>query len=148
MRNKHLLYEFMKENRLQYNVPFWVENKMGKIQYVIKENKKEDIGFNIMAFLPETNEYIELDISRLTRIMFDNSYKIIRPTWKLEEGQRYYFVTSDGDIIKAKWEGCTSDISCFLLGNCFPCESEAEVNQEKILKLFLNVKPLVNLNEV
>lgn len=47
MRNKHLLYEFMKENRLQYNVPFWVENKMGKIQYVIKENKKEDIGFNL-----------------------------------------------------------------------------------------------------
>ena len=107
MRNKHLLYEFNERKLFAHNNPFWVENKMGKIQYVFyskKIKKKEYVGFNIMAFLPETNEYIELDISRLTRIMFDNSYKIIRPTWETRRRIMLLFsIASDGDIIRAKW---------------------------------------------
>lgn len=155
MKNEDILIQFMKENRIAYDKPFWVEISGEKVKYKITKktvvNPYPEYACDLPAVYIDlfNNENWELAKEKtLKNIMFNTSYKIVKPVWKPKEGERYYFVTEDGEIIRTKWVGYTSEISYFLLGNCFPNESEAEANAEKVMALLKKGCPLVDLNEV
>lgn len=49
--------------------------------------------------------------------------------WKPEDGDDYYYITTDGDIAHFKWlgvSGSTVDNELYKIGNCFKTEEEAQ----------------------
>lgn len=147
MRNIHLLNEFMKENNLSYDEPFWVKiSDKTKKQYKIVKSTIATLP--VVYFCSSSNKWCMASDDALTNIMFNTNNKIIKPVWKPQEGEIYWSVSYDDDIYKRKWEDSTYDIHSFLLGNCFHSEAEAQANEDKILKLFNSNKPLIDLGEV
>jgi hypothetical protein len=46
--------------------------------------------------------------------------------WKPKDGETYFFILADGDIVPRIWENDVVDNDCFRLGNCFETEEEAQ----------------------
>ena len=150
MKNEDLLNEFMEENGLQYNVPFWVEVNSWRVK--VKIIKEHDIsrGVNIPKVKCYYNkEWENIDSDKwLIDIVFNENYKIIPLTQKPKDGEEYWYITPNGTIFSVLYHSYdTSDIALFLMGNCFKTKEEAEQNKEKILKLLNKNEPLVDLNE-
>ena len=81
----------------------------------------------------------------LTNILFNNNFKIIS-AWKPKLNEEYYYF--DGkNIYCSRWNNYFTDIASFLTGNCFKSVEEAEANKEKIMKIFNQNQPLINLYE-
>ena len=150
MKNEHLIKQFMEENGLQYNVPFWVEANSWRVK--VKIIKEHDIsrGVNIPKVKCYYNkEWGNIDSDKwLIDIVFNANYKIIPLTQKPKDGEEYWYITPNGTIFSVLYHSYdTSDIALFLMGNCFKTKEEAEQNKEKILKLLNKNEPLVDLNE-
>lgn len=150
MKNEDLLNEFMEENGLQYNVPFWVEVNSWRVK--VKIIKEHDIsrGVNMPKVKYYYNkEWGNIDSDKwLIDIVFNANYKIIPLTQKPKDGEEYWYITPNGTIFSVLYHSYdTSDIALFLMGNCFKTKEEAEQNKEKILKLLNKNEPLVDLNE-
>lgn len=148
MRNEHLLNEFMEENDLQYNVPFWIETSNWKVKVkIIKEHDTlRDVN------MPKVRGYYNGEWKNtdsdtwLTNIVFNENYKIIPLKQKPKDKEEYWYITPNGNIYSVLYDSQdTSDIALFLMGNCFKTKQEAEQNKEKILKLLNQNKPLVDL---
>lgn len=78
MKNKQLIQQFMEENGIEFNKPFWVKtkNEIGMVKCRIIEDKK--IG------IPETEYYSEKEekwnvagVMWLMLVMFGEGYEII-----------------------------------------------------------------------
>lgn len=150
MKNEHLIKQFMEENDLQYNVPFWIE--AGNWRVKVKIIKEHDIsrGVNMPKVKCYYNkEWENIDSDKwLIDIVFNANYKIIPLTQKPKDGEEYWYITPNGTIFSVLYHSYdTSDIALFLMGNCFKTKEEAEQNKEKILKLLNKNEPLVDLNE-
>lgn len=84
MKNKHIIQQFMEENGIEFNKPFWVKtyNDIGAVKCRIIEDKK--IG------IPETEYYSEKEekwnvagVMWLMLVMFGEGYEIIpQPMYK------------------------------------------------------------------
>lgn len=150
MKNKSLLEQFMEENGLQYNVPFWVEE--GNWRFKVKIIKEHDTsrGVNMPKIKCCYNkEWGDIDSDKwLIDIVFNENYKITPPKQRPKNGEEFWYITPNGNIHSVPCDSqATSDIALFLIGNCFKTEKEAEQNKEKILKLLRRNEPLVDLNE-
>lgn len=55
--------------------------------------------------------------------------------WEPKEGDDYYYIDNDGDIISDNWDEMPTDADRYNFGNCFRTEEEAEVMAEKVKKL-------------
>lgn len=87
MKNKQLIQQFMEENGIEFNKPFWVKtyNEIGMVKCRIIEDKK--IG------IPETEYYSEKEkkwnvagVMWLMLVMFGEGYEIIpQPMYTLTE---------------------------------------------------------------
>ena len=60
--------------------------------------------------------------------------KIVKLPWKPKCGKVYYYVRADGDVEGSVWGEHTFDILCYLVGNCFHSEAEAEAHKDEMLK--------------
>lgn len=150
MRNEHLLNEFMEENGLQYNVPFWIETSNWKVKVKIIKEHDTLRGVNMPKVRGYYNgEWKNTDSDTwLTNIVFNEKYKIIPPKQRPKNGEEFWYITPNGNIHSVPCDSqATSDIALFLIGNCFKTEKEAEQNKEKILKLLRRNAPLVDLKE-
>lgn len=150
MKNEHLIKQFMEENDLQYNVPFWIE--AGNWRVKVKIIKEHDISRGVN--MPKVKCYYNKEWGNigsdkwLIDIVFNANYKIIPLTQKPKDGEEYWYITPNGTIFSVLYHSYdTSDIALFLMGNCFKTKEEAEQNKEKILKLLNKNEPLVDLNE-
>lgn len=150
MRNEHLIKQFMEENGLQYNVPFWIEASNWRVKVKIIKEHDTSRGVNmpkIKCYYNKEWENIDSD-TWLTNIVFNEKYKIIPPKQKPKDREDFWYVTPNGNIYVVPYDSQdTSDIALFLMGNCFKTEKEAEQNKEKILKLLNKNEPLVDLKE-
>lgn len=149
MKNKQLIQQFMEENRIEFNEPFWVKCSNNEVKYKIIE--KEEMWGTIpkINFLDNKGEWKETDLSWLMLIMFCEGYEIIPPKQKPKNREEFWYITPNGNIYSVLYNPKdTSDIALFLMGNCFKTKQEAEQNKEKILKLLKQNKPLVDLIEV
>ena len=150
MKNENLLYEFMKENRLQYNVPFWIEASNWRVKVKIIKEHDTSRGVNMPKIKCYYNkEWENIDSDKwLIDIVFNENYKITPPKQRPKNGEEFWYITPNGNIYSVSYDSqATSDIALFLIGNCFKTEKEAEQNKEKILKLLNKNEPLVDLNE-
>lgn len=150
MKNEHLIKQFMEENDLQYNVPFWIE--AGNWRVKVKIIKEHDIsrGVNMPKVKCYYNkEWENIDSDKwLIDIVFNENYEIIPPKQRPKNGEEFWYITPNGNIHSVPCDSqATSDIALFLIGNCFKTEKEAEQHKEKILKLLNKNEPLVDLNE-
>lgn len=150
MKNEDLLNEFMEENCLQYNVPFWIE--ASNLRVKVKIIKEHDIsrGVNMPKVKCYYNkEWENIDSDKwLIDIVFNENYKITPPKQRPKNGEEFWYITPNGNIYSVSYDSqATSDIALFLIGNCFKTEKEAEQNKEKILKLLRRNEPLVDLDE-
>ena len=150
MKNEHLIKQFMEENGLQYNVPFWVEANSWRVK--VKIIKEHDIsrGVNIPKVKCYYNkEWENIDSDKwLIDIVFNENHKITPPKQRPKNGEEFWYITPNGNIHSVPCDSqATSDIALFLIGNCFKTEKEAEQHKEKILKLLNKNEPLVDLNE-
>lgn len=103
MKNEDLLNEFMEENDLQYNVPFWIETSNWKVKVkIIKEHDTlRDVN------IPKVRGYYNGEWKNtdsdtwLTNIVFNENYKIIPLKQKPIELGRYFIrtYTNPGDIV-------------------------------------------------
>ena len=150
MKNEHLIKQFMEENGLQYNVPFWVEANSWRVK--VKIIKEHDISKSVD--MPKVKcyynkEWENIDSDKwLIDIVFNENYKITPPKQRPKNGEEFWYITPNGNIHSVPCDSqATSDIALFLIGNCFKTEKEAEQNKEKILKLLNKNEPLVDLNE-
>lgn len=150
MKNEHLIKQFMEENGLQYNVPFWVEANSWRVK--VKIIKEHDIsrGVNIPKVKCYYNkEWENIDSDKwLIDIVFNENHKITPPKQRPKDGEEFWYITPNGNIYSISYDSqATSDIVFFLMGNCFKTKEEAEQHKEKILKLLNKNEPLVDLNE-
>lgn len=78
MRNEHLLNEFMEENDLQYNVPFWIE--VGNWKAKVKIEKEYDTSKSVD--MPKVRVYYNGEWKNtdsdtwLTNIVFNENYQM------------------------------------------------------------------------
>ena len=148
MKNEHLIKQFMEENGLQYNVPFWVEANSWRVK--VKIIKEHDIsrGVNIPKVKCYYNkEWENIDSDKwLIDIVFNENHKITPPKQRPKDGEEFWYITPHGTIFSVLYHSYVAkDIALFLIGNCFKTKEEAEQNKEKILKLLNQNKPLVDL---
>lgn len=146
MKNKHLLREFMIENNIDFDVPFIVVNGNNAIKYKITE--EEGTYGTVPKIRFYRNEWKEADSSWLMLIMFCEGYKIIKPAWKPEDDDFFWYVTKRGNVFSRSYDsGDSSDTALFLIGNCFKDKEEAERNKEKMLQILNRDKPFMDLNK-
>lgn len=144
MKNEDLLNDFMKENNLNYDEPFFVsiDNKTKRYKIVKSTNNHVPEVYVFSSLLNDWTLAVE---EALTNILFNNNFKIIS-AWKPKLNEEYYYF--DGkNIYCSRWNNYFTDISLFLTGNCFKSVEEAEANKEKIMKIFNQNQPLINLYE-
>lgn len=150
MKNEDLLNEFMEENGLRYNVPFWIEvgNWKAKVKIIKEHDTSRGVNMpKIKCYYNKEWENIDSD-KWLIDIVFNENYKIRPPKQRLKDGEEYWYITPNGNIYSVLYDSQdTSDIAFFLMGNCFKTKQEAEQHKEKILKLLNKNEPLVDLNE-
>lgn len=150
MKNKSLLEQFMEENSLRYNVPFWIEKGNWRVKVKIIKEHDTSRGVNMPKIKCYYNkEWENIDSDKwLIDIVFNENYKIIPSKQRPKNGEEFWYITPNGNIHSVPCDSqATSDIALFLIGNCFKTEKEAEQNKEKILKLLRRNEPLVDLNE-
>lgn len=150
MKNEHLIKQFMEENGLRYDVPFWIEegNWKAKIKIVKEYDALKKVNMpKVKCYYDES--WVNIDSEKwLTNIMFNENYTIISPKQKPKDREDFWYVTLNGNIYVIPYDSQdTSDIALFLMGNCFKTKQEAEQNKEKILKLLNKNEPLVDLSE-
>lgn len=150
MKNEDLLNEFMEENGLRYNVPFWIEE--GNWKAKVKIEKEYDTSKSVdmpKVRCYHNKEWVNTDSSKwLIDIVFNENYKIRPPKQRPKDGEEYWYITPNGNIYSVLYDSQdTSDSAFFLMGNCFKTKQEAEQHKEKILKLLNKNEPLVDLNE-
>lgn len=72
----------------------------------------------------------------LIKALFDKCYERAKPkeevnSYGLKNGDEYYYITNDGQIGIAKWQGRASDFRRLALGNVFKTEKDTEFAIEK-----------------
>lgn len=150
MRNEHLIKQFMEENGLRYNVPFWIEASNWRVKVKIIKEHDTSRGVNMPKIKCYYNkEWENIDSDKwLIDIVFNENYKITPPKQRPKNGEEFWYITPNGNIHSVLYDSqATSDIALFLMGNCFKTEKEAEQNKEKVLKLLNKNEPLVDLSE-
>ncbi|NJE28956.1 hypothetical protein E0L01_09245 [Megamonas funiformis] len=149
MKNKHLIQQFMEENGIEFNKPFWVKSSNNEVKYKIIE--KEEMWGTIpkIKFYSNKGEWEETDLSWLLLIIFCEGYEIIPPKQKPKNREEFWYITPNGNIYSVLYNPeDTSDIALFLMSNCFKTKKEAEQNKEKILKILRRNEPLIDLKEM
>lgn len=151
MKNEHLIKQFMEENGLRYNVPFWIEegNWKAKIKIVKEYDALKKVNMpKVKCYYDES--WVNTDSEKwLTNIMFNENYTIISPKQRPKDGEEFWYITPHGTIFSVLYHSYVAkDVALFLMGNCFKTKEEAEQNKEKILKLLRRNEPLVDLKEV
>lgn len=145
MKNKHLFEQFMKENGLDYDVPFKAKDEKiscGKDIYELEIHKVE-------CCTGEEIEIIDVDDDCVVPVwiplalLFDSSFKIIKKPWKPKTNERFWYVRMDGEFDAGTFENLSViHLAMYVSGNCFKTRADAEKHRDDVLKI-LNGEPLV-----
>lgn len=144
MKNKHLFEQFMKENGLEFNVPFTAEYEKiscDKDIYELEIRKVE-------CCTGEEIEIIDVDDDCVVPVwiplalLFDSSFKIVKKPWKPKKNEKYYFINAHNNI-EYDWFDNTfvCDRYRYITGNFFKTYNEAEKHKDEVLKI-LKGEPL------
>lgn len=163
MRNRCLIEQFMKENKLKFDKPFivkwkWIEDgkeieKEGTVKFV--KYDEDEIDFILVGGFSSENPWIRDNVTDGINapifwydILFNSKIKVVTIPWKPQNYDKYYYIDMLGRV-KYKHFSDTSlfDINNRLIGNCFETNSEAQKNYKKIKNILHHDKQLINLEE-
>lgn len=82
----------------------------GEVYWLDKDGLMDDTGHQIF--------------STLGRLVI-GQYTIEKLPWKPEEGDKYWRVSMDGDVLDNKWTEHITDYAMYYAGNCFETKEEA-----------------------
>lgn len=142
------------ENRLYGNIIFVSYMSKFKGEQIIKEVRKNENGYTILADTRNfiwTDEMFEdikedkmdnntfqinmnnlTDEERTTLLsLVKKANKPVNKVWKPEIGESYYTLSNEGLIIKVHYNGFFSDENRCLIGNYFKTQQEAEFALER-----------------
>lgn len=146
MRNRYLIEQFMKENDIEYDVPFKIVIKptIGETDFDTVYIHKDDnmyIGFTLNY--ADSDEVVEGDRFDILDLLFADNVKIVKMPWKPKYEEQYYFINACGDVMPdVFYNDIMIDNYRYLLGNCFKTERQAEKHKNDVLKV-LNGEPFV-----
>lgn len=60
MKNEHLIKQFMEENGIEFNKPFWVKSSNNEVKYKIIEKEAEQNKEKILKLLRRNEPLIDL----------------------------------------------------------------------------------------
>ena len=60
------------------------------------------------------------------------NYTIEKLPWKPRKGDGYWWVDFDSSAIEDHWDGCSSDLARYYVGNCFETGEEATAHAPEI----------------
>lgn len=152
MRNKHLFERFMKENGLEFNVPFTAEYEKISCDKDIYELEIRKVQYGT----GEEIEIVYVDDDSVApawlppALVFDCSFKIVKMPWKPKEGELYWYVRFDANnnsiVTTNRWSQHSFDFTKYIIGNCFKTKEEAEEHIDDVFKI-LKGEPLVKWEE-
>lgn len=145
MRNIHLLEQFMRENGLEYDVPFVVETTgyLGEKELRELEITKSDEPEGFELNYANRTKQMGNSLAAMQELMFSDRFKIIKKPWKPKYKEQYYFINACGDVMPdVFYNDVVIDNYRYLLGNCFKTEIQAEKHKNDVLKV-LNGEPFV-----
>lgn len=58
----------------------------------------------------------------------------IKEPWKPEKGEDYFFIATDGCVLKTICDDCENDKRLFQVCNCFKTQEEAFLARERVIK--------------
>ena len=70
----------------------------------------------------------EVDEEKLKEFLTPSKPKTV---WDLKYGDRYYYISPNGNVWGNKWDDCTLDSGRRSIGNCFLTHEEAEFEVER-----------------
>lgn len=70
----------------------------------------------------------EVDEEKLKEFLTPPKPKTV---WDLKYGDRYYYISPNGNVWRNKWDDCTLDSGRRSIGNCFLTKEEAEFEVER-----------------
>lgn len=98
------------------------------IEVTRHRDDKEDLEKAVMMLLLKKEGYSFGDVRRIV--------KNTKVKWVPKDGQEFFFITSTGNISSDVYYGAWSvHEECYMFGNCFRTEEEAEEKLEQIRKL-------------
>lgn len=146
MRNRHLIEQFMRENDIEYDVPFKIVIKppIGETDFDTVYIHKDDnmyIGFTLNY--ADTDEVVEGDRFDIIDLLFADNVKIVKKPWKPKKNEKYYFINVHNNIDYDWFDNAfVCDRYRYITGNFFKTYNEAEKHKDKMLKI-LKGEPLV-----
>ena len=145
MKNKHLFEQFMKENGLEFNVPFTAEYEKISCDKDIYELEIRKVQYGT----GEEIEIVYVDDDSVApawlppALVFDCSFKIIKKPWKPKTNERFWYVRMDGEFDAGTFDNLSViHLAMYVSGNCFKTRADAEKHRDDVLKI-LNGEPLV-----
>lgn len=98
------------------------------IEVTRHRDDKEDLEKAVIMLLLKKEGYSFGDVRRIV--------KNTKVKWVPKDGQKFFFITSTGNISSDVYYGAWSvHEECYMFGNCFRTEEEAEKKLEQIRKL-------------
>lgn len=143
MRNKDLFEQFMKENGIEYDVPFTAEFKYGNTVKT-KEFKLRLVDYrDICCELVEayTDGPVINEEQTLFMLLFSDNVRIIKEPWKPKKNEGYWYVwwldseLMESFVERGIWENHSADFTRYIIGNCFKTEKEAIKHKDDIARV-------------
>lgn len=150
MRNRWLIEKFMKENDIEYDVPFKIVIKptIGETDFDTVYIHKDDnmyIGFTLNY--ADSDKVVEDGRFDILDVLFADNVKIVKMPWKPKYEDQYYFINACGDVMPDVFHNDNViDNYRYLLGNCFRTEKQAKKHKNDVLKV-LNGEPFVKWDD-
>lgn len=95
----------------------------------------------MFAFSNSTKNTFQLETQYGEALAFAKEQFNYKPKrWRAGEGERYYLVTSMGDVEWYCEDGDSSDDEYWEMGNYFQTEEEAEIASKKVKELLLSLQ--------
>lgn len=148
MKNKHLFEQFMKENDIEYDVPFTVERTgyLGERELMnVKISKSDDYTGFELSYADSTKQ-MGNSSAVMQELMFSDKMRIIKKPWKPKHGTLYFYVDRYCDVLEKTWQGDYKDYTSYMLGNCFLNKKTADKCRKRVAGM-LNGEPLVKWEE-
>lgn len=135
----------MKENDIEYDVPFTVERTgyLGERELMnVKISKSDDYtGFELSY--ADSTKRMGNSSTVMQELMFSDKMRIIQKPWKPKRLETFWYVCIDGKVEAGTFSNLSViHLAMYISGNCFKTRADAEKHKDDVLKI-LKGEPLV-----
>lgn len=135
----------MKENDIEYDVPFTVERTgyLGERELMnVKISKSDDYTGFELSYADSTKQ-MGNSYAVMQELMFSDKMRIIQKLWKPKNNEMFWYVCMNGEFNARTFSNLSViHLAMYISGNCFKTRADAEKHKNDVLKI-LKGEPLV-----